>query len=133
MSKKHRRPRQIGKPESKPFVQAPKRDDLIAYLFRCQKRELIRRGMIEDPATRPSRYKFHWVYGNLNGTVYADNKSDARALIKKDLGIKKKNRLPIEVEITREVNIEANDDDSEESPGEGEDCNNQRAKACQPV
>lgn len=94
--------------------------ELLGIIKRAMKREYIKRGIIPDPALRPPRYKFTWTYGELGGVVYADDRSTARALIKKDLGIRKKHRLPLEIEITREPNIE--DDDNEDSTGSaGED------------
>lgn len=68
------------------------------------KRKLIEDGTIMDPANRPPKYIFHWEYGDITGDCLCDNKSEARAVIKKDLGISKKKRLPKEVIITCEEN-----------------------------
>jgi hypothetical protein len=97
----------IGK---RPYVSVRRKSfskqDVFDLLKRRMYREYIARGIIQDPATRPPRYKFTWTYGNLKGVVYADDRSTARALIKKDLGIPKKHRLPFEIDIVREHNLE---------------------------
>lgn len=112
MSRNHHRSQQIGK-RTTCFIPKPNKVALLGVLFRRHKRELIKRGIIADPACRPARYKFTWVYGTLNGAVYSDDRSTARSLIKHELGIRKKNRLPIEVQIIEEPN-----EDSAESTGE---------------
>ena len=73
-------------------------------LSRRYKKDLISRGVIPNPAERPPRYQFAWVYGDVEGVVYADDRSSARGLIKRELGIRRKNRLPTEVQITRSPN-----------------------------
>lgn len=118
MSRKHQKPQHIGKRETC-FMVKPNKIELIGILLRRQKRELIRRGIIQDPAKRPLRYKFQWVYGEINGVVYADDRSTARGLIKRELGIRKKHRLPSEIDITRELNIEETDEDSIKSSRQG--------------
>jgi hypothetical protein len=55
-------------------------------------------------ANRPPRYEYKWAFGDLTGTVYADDRSKARSLIKKNLGIPAKQRLPVTIEITRRHN-----------------------------
>lgn len=131
---KHNKP-WIGKrPHGNGGMRKPSRQELIQKLFRAHKRELIRRGIIQDPATRPPRYKFSWQYGALSGVVYADDRSTARALIKRELGIRKKNRLPKEVDITRELNIETDDDeDSIGGVEEDSDSFDHRREACEAV
>lgn len=74
-------------------------------IMRAIKRKLIADGLIMDPANRPPKFIFKWTWGELSGTVQADDKAAARGLIKKDLGIPKKKRLPQGVVIEREVNI----------------------------
>lgn len=117
MSRNSRRPHQVGK---RAYVNVrhkkPTRNEVISALSRHYKRTLIERGVIQDPRTRPPRYKFSWTYGSLNGVVYADDRSLARSLIKRDLGIAKKKRLPAEVEIVRELNTppESESDEAEE-------------------
>jgi hypothetical protein len=104
MSIKHRRPRLIGKAPAVIGFQKPDNEELAQRIARAIKREAIAKGMIPDPKTRPPNFKFLWSYGSLNGVVYADNRSDARSLIKSDLGVSRKHRLPIEVVIRREPN-----------------------------
>lgn len=81
-----------------------KKKDLIQRIFRETRRQLIRDRVIMDPSKRPKKYLFTWSYGNLTGEVYSDTKSEARSLIKKDLGVKK--RLPPEISINRYDNPE---------------------------
>lgn len=104
MSQKHRRLYSVGKRTNNGSTRKLTKDELVGILFRRHKRDLIRRGIIQDPADRPPRYRFDWVYGDITGVVYADDRSDARGMIKRELGIRKKKRLPIEVEITRTLN-----------------------------
>ena len=65
----------------------------------------LHRAMVQDGLAmgvhRPPYFQFNWTFGDLDGTVYADNRSEARAMIKKDLGVPKKKRLPIDVNIER--------------------------------
>jgi hypothetical protein len=70
------------------------------------KRQLINDGLIMDPAKRPPRYHFNWVWGDLNGAVAADSAGEARGLIKANLGLPKKKRLPQDVSITRTTNLD---------------------------
>jgi hypothetical protein len=107
----------------------PNRQAVIDLINRRVRRSLIARGVIKNPAKRQPRFKFTWTYGNLGGIVYADDRSMARALIKFELKIPKKKRLPIEVEITREPN----DEDLFECPGESQDSDNRRDEACTDV
>ncbi len=101
MSRKHRRHTQIGDRTQGAFIGKPNRQDLINFMVRRSKRELIRMGIVPDPATRPPKYKFSWNYGEITGVVYANDRFSARALIKTELGVPKNKRLPIGVEITR--------------------------------
>ena len=87
-----------------PKIAKVKPQKLLSLLMNRMRQDMICKGIIPDPQDRPPRYKFTWSYGELGGEVYCDDRSTARSLIKKDLGIKKKNRLPKEVSITREVN-----------------------------
>lgn len=113
------------------FIREPKKQEVMELLARRYKRELINRGIITDPSIRSARYKFTWVYGSLSGVVYADNRSLARSLIKQELGIRKKNRLPIGVEITRETHEEGESDgDSTGSFEEDSECDNKRSETC---
>jgi len=106
MSRSSRRGKSvIGKQEGIPWA----RPDLEArrqYFIRVGKRAMIQGGLILDPKTRPEKWSYTWEYGDQMGTVYADNKGEARALIKKALGTNKNKRLPKEVRIVRAPNIE---------------------------
>ena len=66
---------------------------------------MVADGLVLDQSSRSPRYQFNWVYGDLSGHVFADDKSKARSLIKKNLGIPANKRLPIGVEITRQHNV----------------------------
>jgi hypothetical protein len=79
---------------------------LTARVGRFIRRQMVRDGLILNPATRPPRYKFDWTLGEVTGVVYADDKSKARSLIKLDLGIPAKRRLPVGILITRSNNID---------------------------
>jgi len=103
MSRSRRRSPLIGKSTHPAYVKQDV-EKHRAFVMRAGKRALIRQGIIMDPATRPEKYEFTWEYGDQMGTVYADTKSEGRALIKKALGIKNK-RLPTGVRIVRSPNI----------------------------
>ena len=45
----------------------PNKEDIIDRMYRAKKRELIERGIIQNPATRPATFRFDWVYGELTG------------------------------------------------------------------
>lgn len=110
MSQNHRRVSSVGKRTNSCSYRKLTKTELVGILFRQHKREMIRRGIIQDPADRPPRYRFDWAYGDITGEVYADDRSDARGMIKRELGIRKKKRLPIEVEIIRTINPLPEDD-----------------------
>lgn len=97
---------QIGKPKFNTTLRRPGRDVVLEKLQRRQRREMINKGLIPDPKLRPPRFKFNWVCDSSEGVVFADNQSLARSLIKKELGIPKKQRLPLQTVITREPNEE---------------------------
>jgi hypothetical protein len=68
---------------------------ILTKLQREVKRRMIADGVIEDPSQREPRFEWHWEYvdsvlGNLvhhgGGVVKADTRSEARALIKEELG-----------------------------------------------
>jgi len=99
MSRKYRYTQQIGKRAHCDFGR--------------KKKATTKRGIAQDFTNRPPLYKYMWTYGSLSDVVYADNRSTARALIKCDLGIHKKHRLPAAVEIVREPNIEDNDNEDD--------------------
>lgn len=77
-----------------------------ARVGRFIRRQMIREGLILNPATRPPRYEYGWRLGEVTGVVYADDRSKARSLIKEDLGIPAKRRLPIGTEIFRAHNLD---------------------------
>lgn len=81
------------------------RVEQTASLLRIIKRKLIQDGIIEDPAKRKSRYVFKWSYGQIAGETFADNTSNARAMIKKELGLGKNKRLPMEINLIRSLNL----------------------------
>jgi hypothetical protein len=97
-------------------------DEALGMVKRQIKRKAIADGLIVDPATRPPKYQWSWEcpagmtsvtftmkQGDLSdvsenptsGVVAADTRSEARGLIKKHLGISKKDRLPAGVVITK--------------------------------
>lgn len=98
------RGRQVGKRHDGTRIRPLSNDEIARRIAAQIKRDAIKRGIIPDRSQQPPRYKFTWRYGNIEGVVYANTRSEARAMIKRDLGIKKKKRLPIEVEIEREPN-----------------------------
>lgn len=105
MSSNRRRTSLIGKrPHGSNRSRRSTEQALWQALNRRYKKDLIARGVIASPAARPPRYQFAWVYGDVEGVVYADDRSSARGLIKRELGIRRKNRLPTEVQITRSPN-----------------------------
>lgn len=104
MSSNRRSTPLIGKRPHGSHNRQPTEQALWQILYRRHKKDLIARGVITNPAERPPRYQFAWVYGDVNGVVYADDRSSARGLIKLELGIRRKNRLPLEVRITRSPN-----------------------------
>jgi hypothetical protein len=99
--------RQIGKRQFGSGVRSHKTNQVIKdRVGRFIRRQMIRDGLILNPATRPPRYEFSWTLGEVTGIVYADDKSKARSLIKKDLGIPAKKRLPFGIQIIRASNID---------------------------
>jgi hypothetical protein len=129
MSRATRRSTNLG-PRKVTGLTKPNQKKLLEVLFRRQRRELIQKGLIPDPRDRPPRWRFDWTYGDLTDSVYAETRSEARALIKTDLGIRKNKRLPIEVVIERYPNIEEDSDgNSAEGLGEDHDGLDRRAEA----
>lgn len=104
MSSNRRSPSIIGKRPHGNQSQRSTQQALWQVLNRRYKKDLIARGVVSNTVDRPPRYQFYWVYGDVDGVVYADDRSSARGLIKRELGIRRKNRLPIEVQITRNPN-----------------------------
>lgn len=88
--------------------------NLLAKLNRERRRQLIASGLL--PAERPARFKWEWLScpnerdddGGIlasvqQGVVYADTKSQAKALVKRELGIT--GRLPNYVSLRGEPNV----------------------------
>ena len=69
------------------------------------KRQLIESGQMQDPKKRRPKYLYIWDCNGVIGRVEADTSGDARALIKAQLGISKKKRLPEGIEIVRQLNV----------------------------
>ncbi len=102
MSHKHRKLSRVGKRSFGDGVRSHKTNSLVKdRVLRQIKRTMMADKLILDPATRPARYQFNWTFGDLSGQVFADDKSNARAFIKKSLGIPNKQRLPMMVDINR--------------------------------
>jgi hypothetical protein len=70
----------------------------LAYLNRAIKRANRAAGF--ETAKKPSNWE--WELGDSNGTVAAHTRSEARALIKAELGLqKRKQRLPVGISILK--------------------------------
>ncbi len=104
MSRKHKRTSLIGKRPVQLGLHQPSKQEIVTRIARQIRRDEIARGIIPTTVKRPPRYKFLWSYGNLSGVVYDDNRSQARGQIKRELGIPRKRRLPIEIVIQRHPN-----------------------------
>jgi hypothetical protein len=97
-------------------------DEALGMVKRQIKRKAVADGLIVDPATRPPKCQWAWecppgtisaTYnmkdGELlsvtenptSGVVAANTRSEARSLIKKQLGVSKKDRLPAGIVITK--------------------------------
>lgn len=106
MSSNRRSTKLVGPRSSGRGVRPAKVNDLLKErVLRRMKRGMVAEGLLIDASCRPARYQYNWTYGDLSGKVFADDKSQARAAIKSDLGISKKKRLPSEVVITRLHNV----------------------------
>ncbi|REJ65596.1 MAG: hypothetical protein DWQ31_16790 [Planctomycetota bacterium] len=83
------------------------RDTAATRLLRQMKRQLVAAGKIEDPVNRPPKYEWRWQLGSdfgheaIHGIVQADTRSEARAFIKRELGIPKNRRLPMQITIEK--------------------------------
>lgn len=91
-----------------PLPKKKTKAELIQSLGRIIKRQLIAAGEIPHPDSRPPRYIFRWWTASRPetvGEVQADDRSTARGLIKKVLGLRKKDRLPSVIEIERVDNV----------------------------
>ena len=79
------------------------RREVAALLAKHVKQALIAKNLIpadEKPAPREPRKVYGWSFEGRDGIVRADCRSDARGLIKRELGIGRKDRLPLKVQIT---------------------------------
>ena len=84
-------------------------EEALARVKREIKRKTVTDGVIVDPAQRPPRYQWQWKClsrGN-SGTVRANTRSEARSLIKSRLGLRKKDRLPLDTTIIKAEGGEA--------------------------
>lgn len=83
----------------------------MAKVKRQIKRKAVADGVIVDPATRPPRFTWAWERHDsekpVGGIVKANTRSEARSLIKSQLGIPKKRRLLIGTTITEVEGSEA--------------------------
>jgi len=76
--------------------------EAVVKVRRAIKRRLIGEGHIMDPSKRLPRFRWTYVYGEQTDVVLADTRSQAKAIIKRALGLAKGHRLPAEVQITGE-------------------------------
>jgi len=85
----------------------PKRDrrvgfhEALAMVQRQIKRKAIADGVIVDPARRLPRNTWFWTLDGRSGSVRADTRSQARSLVKDRLGLRRKDRLPLDIIITK--------------------------------
>jgi hypothetical protein len=78
--------------------------EAAALLAREIKRRLISAGQMLNPALAGPKFTFAWSVGDsrgVGGMVDANTTGEARALIKKRLGLKKRDTLPHVVKIER--------------------------------
>lgn len=74
----------------------------VAYLARIIKRVI----KSKDRARIYKKYEFTYDLDGVTGMVLAQNRCEARTLIKYDLGISVKERLPVSIIINRGLNVE---------------------------
>lgn len=55
-------------------------------------------------STKPAKFRFPWEYGERGGIIAANTKSEARAEVKRRLGIGSHGRLPIGVRFDERIN-----------------------------
>lgn len=93
----------VGKTPVNP-VASPKtlRKARLDFVHRDMRRVAKARGGIEDK----TKTRWEWSCGDGVGVVIASSRSDARGLIKKEMGIPKKGRLPVGTIIEKAVFIE---------------------------
>jgi len=76
-------------------------EEALARVKREIKRKAVADGVIIDPARRPPHHEWLWALGDKGGSVRADTRSEARSLIKPLLGLRKKDRLPLDTTIIK--------------------------------
>lgn len=75
----------------------------MAKVVACEIRRRLRAAGVLPQPTSEGKYKWHWLdrSSDTNGTVSANTRSEARAAIKRILGIRSDGRLPATVEIVK--------------------------------
>lgn len=77
--------------------------EAIDAIGRKIRRDMIANNLMPDPKKRAPRQRWAWQCGEpgdrKGGIVAADTRSQARALIKKELGLKPQHRLPVGIQI----------------------------------
>jgi hypothetical protein len=81
-------------------------EEVLGYLKRQMKRQMIADGLIVDPSKAPPKYLWNWYHEDKNGEVTANTRGEARSLIKKALGVSPNKRLPLDIIIQRRENDE---------------------------
>ena len=76
-------------------------DEALAMVKRQIKRKAITDGVILDPRNNPPRFEWHWELDGQSGIVQANTRGEARGLIKQNVGLTKKDRLPVHVTIVK--------------------------------
>lgn len=102
MSRKRRTKPSIGKRAPDGF--RPKkysRREVLQYVIRRWRRNLIEEGKIATGDDAPKKYRFVWELGEDRGVVTGQNQIEARIQIKKILGIKPSHRIPQGLKIVK--------------------------------
>jgi len=73
----------------------------MARIKRQIKRKAVTDGVIVEPSKRPPRFEWLWALGDQCGSVRANTRSEARSLIKTVLGLRKTDRLPVNIDIVK--------------------------------
>jgi len=84
-------------------------EEALARIKREAKRRMVADGIIVDPSKRPPRHQWDWecLSAGKGGTVQADTRSESRSLIRSMLGLRKKDRLPMDTTIIKVEGREA--------------------------
>jgi len=98
MSRKHRSPRQIGKPQNA-FIRPLNINQIVKQIANERIKQLVATGALPEKQSKLKTYQF--TQGGNSGTVEANHMSEARAMVKHALGLPKRKRLPPDVEIIR--------------------------------